>query len=114
MRVASARRRDEQEAPRQKGYCLYSKLFNLFKRVGYFRRAVLASLIKCAFLLREQYDPKALFDEIKLNIDLIGGTLSGDDTVTDKPYTAQSLPPHIEQDDFGQKMLPLKHTRSRH
>jgi len=43
------------------------------------------------FLLREQYDPKDLFDEIKLNIDLIGGTLSGDDKVIDKPYSARSL-----------------------
>ena len=43
------------------------------------------------FLLREQYEPKDLFDEIKVNIDLIGGTLSGDDTVIDKPYSAPSL-----------------------
>jgi hypothetical protein len=43
------------------------------------------------FLLREHYDPKDLFDEIKLNIDLIGGTLSGDDKVIDKPYSARSL-----------------------
>ena len=43
------------------------------------------------FLLREQYDPKDLFDEIQVNIDLIGGTLSGDDTVIDKPYSAPSL-----------------------
>ncbi len=43
------------------------------------------------FLLREQYEFKDLFDEIKVNIDLIGGTLSGDDTVIDKPYSAPSL-----------------------
>jgi hypothetical protein len=30
-----------QEAFMQKGYCLYSKLFNLLELVGYFRRAVL-------------------------------------------------------------------------
>jgi hypothetical protein len=30
-----------QEAGGSKGYCLYSKLFNLFELVGYFRRAVL-------------------------------------------------------------------------
>ncbi len=37
------------------------------------------------FLLRERYEPKDLFEEIKPNINLIGGTLSGDDTVVDKP-----------------------------
>lgn len=40
------------------------------------------------FLLRERYDPKDLFDEIKEAIDLIGGTLSGDDTVVEKLYSA--------------------------
>jgi hypothetical protein len=30
-----------QKVEGSKGYCLYSKLFNLFKRVGYFRRTVL-------------------------------------------------------------------------
>jgi len=39
------------------------------------------------FLLRERYDPKDLFDEVKLQINLIDGTLSGDDTVIDKPYS---------------------------
>lgn len=39
------------------------------------------------FLLREQYEPKDLFEEIKPNINLIGGTLSGDDTVIDKPHS---------------------------
>lgn len=39
------------------------------------------------FLLRERYDPKDLFDELKQHIELIGGTLSGDDTVIDKPYS---------------------------
>jgi hypothetical protein len=43
------------------------------------------------FLLRGQYEPKDLFDEIKVNIDLIGGTLSGDDTVINKPYSAPYL-----------------------
>ena len=33
------------------------------------------------FLLRERYKPKDLFDEIKLHINVIGGSLSGDDTV---------------------------------
>jgi hypothetical protein len=29
------------------------------------------------FLLRERYEPKDLFDEIKLHINVIGGSLSG-------------------------------------
>lgn len=36
------------------------------------------------FLLREQYEPKDFFDEVKLNINLVDGTLSGDDTIIDK------------------------------
>ena len=38
------------------------------------------------FLLRERYEPKDLFLEVRPYINLIGGTLSGDDTVIDKPY----------------------------
>ena len=43
------------------------------------------------FLLRERYDSKDLFDEVKQHVDLIGGTLSGDDTVIDKPHSDPSL-----------------------
>lgn len=43
------------------------------------------------FRLRERYAPKDLFDEVKKHIDLIGGTLSGDDTVIDKPDSEPSL-----------------------
>lgn len=43
------------------------------------------------FLLREQYEPKDLFDEVKLYINLVGGTLSGDDTVIDKPHSDPKL-----------------------
>ncbi len=43
------------------------------------------------FLLREQYEPKDLFEEIKPNINLVGGTLSGDDTVIDKPHSNQKI-----------------------
>jgi len=39
------------------------------------------------FLLRERYEPKDLFVQVRPHINLIGGTLSGDDTVIDKPYT---------------------------
>ena len=43
------------------------------------------------FLLRERYEPKDLFDEIKQHIDLIDGTLSGDDTAIDKPYSDPAI-----------------------
>lgn len=43
------------------------------------------------FLLRERYDPKDLFLEIGQHIELKDGTLSGDDTVIDKPYSDPSL-----------------------
>ncbi len=43
------------------------------------------------FLLRERYEPKDLFDEVSPHINLIGGTLSGDDTIIDKPYSDPKL-----------------------
>jgi len=43
------------------------------------------------FLLRERYEPKDLFDEVRLIINLIGGTLSGDDSIIDKPYSDPKL-----------------------
>ena len=43
------------------------------------------------FLLRERYEPKDLFNEVKPYINLTGGTLSGDDTVIDKPYSDPQL-----------------------
>ncbi len=39
------------------------------------------------FLERERYEPKDLFEENKSYINLIGGTLSGDDTVIEKLYS---------------------------
>jgi hypothetical protein len=39
------------------------------------------------FLLRERYEPKDLFNEIKPYINIVGGVLSVDDTVADKPYS---------------------------
>lgn len=39
------------------------------------------------FLLRERYEPKDLFAELKPWITLVGGVLSADDTVIDKPYS---------------------------
>ncbi len=43
------------------------------------------------FLLRERYEPKDLFDEVKLKINLVGGTISYDDTVIDKPHSKPKL-----------------------
>ncbi len=43
------------------------------------------------FLLRERYEPKDLFNEVKPHINLIDGTLSGDDTVIDKPHSEPKL-----------------------
>lgn len=42
-------------------------------------------------MLRERYEPKDLFNEVRKHINLIGGTLSGDDTVIDKPYSDPNL-----------------------
>jgi hypothetical protein len=39
------------------------------------------------FLLREAYEPRDLFNEAAKLLHLEGGTLSGDDTVLDKPYS---------------------------
>ena len=39
------------------------------------------------FLERERYEPKDLFDEEKEKIERVGGTLSVDDAVLDKPYS---------------------------
>ncbi len=43
------------------------------------------------FLLRERYEPKDLFEDVKHEINWVGGTVSGDDTVIDKPYSDPSL-----------------------
>ena len=42
------------------------------------------------FLERERYEPKDLFDEEKGKIELVGGILSVDDSVLDKPYSDPS------------------------
>lgn len=39
------------------------------------------------FLLREAYEPEDLFNEAKALLNPVGGTLSVDDTVLDKPYS---------------------------
>jgi hypothetical protein len=43
------------------------------------------------FLLRERYEPRDLFDEVKPYINLVDGTLSADDTVIDKPHSNPKL-----------------------
>jgi hypothetical protein len=42
------------------------------------------------FLLRESYEPEDLFNEAKRRLDLVGGTLSVDDSVLDKPYSRKT------------------------
>ena len=39
------------------------------------------------FLLRESYEPKDLFNEAQKLLEMVGGTLSVDDTTLDKPYS---------------------------
>ena len=39
------------------------------------------------FLLRERYEPKDLFEEVKRYLNLIGGPFSIDDAIADKPYS---------------------------
>ena len=39
------------------------------------------------FLLREQYTPQDLFKEVQEKLNLVGGVLSGDDTVIEKMYS---------------------------
>ena len=48
------------------------------------------------FLDRERYEPKDLFDEEKNKIELIGGALSVDDSVLDKPYSDPSKAAFID------------------
>jgi len=48
------------------------------------------------FLERERYEPKDLFEEEKAKIELVGGTLSVDDSVLDKPYSDPSKAAFID------------------
>lgn len=48
------------------------------------------------FLERERFEPKDLFDEEKNKIELIGGILSVDDSVLDKPYSDPSKAAFID------------------
>lgn len=60
------------------------------------------------FLLRERYEPKDLFEEIKGNINLIGGTLSGDDTVIEKLYSDPNLTAFLGYFWSGNLHRPVK------
>jgi hypothetical protein len=59
-------------------------------------------------LLRERYEPKDLFNELKPHIELIGGTLSGDDTVIEKPYSDPNLTEFIGYFWSGNQHRPVK------
>ena len=60
------------------------------------------------FLLRERYEPKDLFDELKPYINLLGGTISGDDTVIDKSYSNPNLTELIGYFWSGKHHRPIK------
>ncbi|MGK7878320.1 MAG: transposase [Xenococcaceae cyanobacterium] len=60
------------------------------------------------FLLRERYCPKDLFNEVKLYINLIGGTLSADDTVIEKPYSDPDYNKFIGYFWSGNEHRPIK------
>ena len=60
------------------------------------------------FLLRERYEPKDLFKEVKPHIDLLGGTISGDDTVIEKPYSDPKLTEFIGYFWSGNQHRPVK------
>ena len=59
-------------------------------------------------MLRERYEPKDLFNELKPHIELIGGTLSGDDTVIEKPYSDPNLTEFIGYFWSGNQHRPVK------
>jgi len=59
-------------------------------------------------LLRERYEPKDLFNELKPHIKLIGGTLSGDDTVIEKSYSDPNLTEFIRYFWSGNQHRPIK------
>lgn len=60
------------------------------------------------FLLREQYNPKDLFDEIKEELVLEGGTLSVDDSVMDKPYSDPNKTKFVGYFWSGKHKRPVK------
>ena len=59
-------------------------------------------------MLRSRYEPKDLLNEIKPHIELIGGTLSGDDTVIEKPYSDPNFTEFIGYFWSGNQHRPVK------
>lgn len=60
------------------------------------------------FLLRERYTPQDLFDEVKGELTLVGGTLSVDDSVEDKPYRDPSKSALVDYFYSGKHKRPVK------
>lgn len=60
------------------------------------------------FLLREKYKPVDLFEEIKHLINWIGGVISVDDTVVEKPYSNPDLVKFINYFWSGNKKKTIK------
>lgn len=60
------------------------------------------------FLLRERYTPEDLFDEVKEKVNLVGGILSIDDSVLDKPYRDISKSAFVGYFWSGKHKKPVK------
>ncbi len=60
------------------------------------------------FLERERYEPFDLFSENKSYINLIGGTLSGDDTVIEKLYSNPDKAELVGYYWSGKHQKPIK------
>ncbi|MGK7877444.1 MAG: hypothetical protein AB4426_30325 [Xenococcaceae cyanobacterium] len=69
---------------------------------------VFSRSVLIVFCEREQYEPLDLFDEVKPHINLIGGTLSVDDTVAEKPYSDPKGNKLIEYFWSGNQHRPVK------
>jgi hypothetical protein len=60
------------------------------------------------FLLRERYTPRDLFEAVKGELNLVGGTLSVDDSVEDKPYRDASKSAFVDYFYSGKHKRPVK------
>lgn len=60
------------------------------------------------FLVTEKYEPKDLFTELKLHIELIGRTLSGHETVMKKPYSDHNSTEFIGYFGSANQHRPVK------
>jgi len=59
-------------------------------------------------VLHERYTPKDLFDEVKGELSLEGGTLSVNDSVEDKPYRDPSKSALVDYFYSGKHKRPVK------